>query len=497
MGCGAAVVAVMPYMWPFLSPYRYAFYRSSQPLDNILWALLLDFLVVSVVAASFFFYLQRRGTIDRSLVWVLVAARLAAGLAQLHANSEKQTMRHVSMEISFGLTLLAGIGLWFLSPRTYREVAKGLAVVLVLVGLSATWIVPELMYLAVHQRAPDAVLARTTSAPNKIGRRVIWVVFDELSYKQAFEHRFPGLAMPAFDHLKSQSFLFENLQPAARYTDIALPTLFLGKTVEDIKSDANGRAILKLAGQKQWSQLDPHATIFATAQRDGWTTGVAGWWNPYCRILPDTLDACYWSTEETNGIFSTEKSVLANAAAPLLTKAGWSSSPPVEEKHQASLVVLMQQANALIADERIKFVFIHLPVPHAPGIFDRKTGSLRNGGTYIDNLALADRSLGELEQSLDRTASASQTTLVVCSDHSWRTAMWKLDANWSQEEEAASQGQFDPRPLLMIRYPQQSNPVAISQPFRHILLHSILVGMLDGRLATAGQLQQWLSLPAS
>ena len=56
----------------------------------------------------------------------------------------------------------------------------------------------------------------------------------------------------------------------------------------------------------------------------------------------------------------------------------------------------MPQAEALIRDQSISFVFIHLPVPHPPGIYDRSTGRERAGGTYIDNLALADRSLGEL-----------------------------------------------------------------------------------------------------
>jgi hypothetical protein len=298
--------------------------------------------------------------------------------------------------------------------------------------------------------------------------------------------------MPAFDQLRSESFLFQDLQPAASYTDIALPTLFLGKSVDNIKSDLDGRAILRLSGQNRWSVLDPEATVFGEAQRDRWTSGVVGWWNPYCRILPNVLDYCYWTTEETNGIFSTENSVLANAAAPFLSKLS-PRSTTVEEKHEANTLALMKQARRMIADEKIQFLFIHLPIPHPPGIYDRRTGKLRGSGTYIDNLALADRALGDLMNSIAATASAGKTTLIVCSDHSWRVAMWKSTVGWSAEEEAASHGKFDPRPMLMIHFPHQSREVAITQPFDQIALHAILVSMLQGHIESPNDFQAWLN----
>ena len=315
MGCGAAVVAVMPYMWPLFSPHHYALYHSRHSLDNMIWAALLDFIVIGVLAALFFSYLDRRGGIDRSVIWALVAARLAAALAQFHSTSQKQILRHVSMEIAFGVTLLVFLALRWVRPRIYQGVAKGFAVLLLLAGVNAAWIVPELLYFGLRQKGPDAVLADSSSGRDYASRatspshhrRIVWLVFDELSYRQTFEHRFPGLAMPAFDQLRSESFLFQDLQPAASYTDVALPALFLGKGVDDIKSDLDGRAILKLSGQNRWSVLDPQATVFGEAQRNGWASGVVGWWNPYCRILPNTLDYCYWTTEETNGIFSTDR----------------------------------------------------------------------------------------------------------------------------------------------------------------------------------------------
>ena len=40
---------------------------------------------------------------------------------------------------------------------------------------------------------------------------------------------------------------------------------------------------------------------------------------------------------------------------------------------------LMEQARALIDDEGVRFAYIHLPVPHPPGIYDRRTHKMCAG----------------------------------------------------------------------------------------------------------------------
>jgi membrane-anchored protein YejM (alkaline phosphatase superfamily) len=141
----------------------------------------------------------------------------------------------------------------------------------------------------------------------------------------------------------------------------------------------------------------------------------------------------------------------------------------------------VSQAKALIRDQSIGFVFIHLPVPHPPGIYDRRTGHERASGTYIDNLALADEVLEELMGTLQTTASAAKTTVIVCSDHSWRVALWRPTPQWSHEEEIASHGHFDPRPVLMIHFPGQTTEHDITQPFDEIRIHDIVARMLRGQ----------------
>src|SRR6202035_2690953 len=124
-----------------------------------------------------------------------------------------------------------------------------------------------------------------------------------------------------------------------------------------------------------------------------------------------------------------DHSVWQNAMAPLVELGrNWNHEPSfAQQRHVQDCAAIMPKAEALIRDQSIKFAFIHLPQPHPPGV-------------YIDNLALADKSLGELLTTLAATATAAKATVIVCSDHSWRVPMWRFTTVWTQEDEAASHG---------------------------------------------------------
>jgi membrane-anchored protein YejM (alkaline phosphatase superfamily) len=159
---------------------------------------------------------------------------------------------------------------------------------------------------------------------------------------------------------------------------------------------------------------------------------------------------------------------------------GWNHEPGfAQQRHVQDYAAIMPQAEALIRDQSINFVFIHLPVPHPPGAYDRNhRGST---GSYIDNLALADKSLGELLTTLAGTAMAAKATVIVCSDHSWRVPMWRSTAVWSKEDEAASHGRFDPRPVLMIHFPGQQTEEDVAKPYDEIRIHEVIETMLRGQ----------------
>ena len=119
-GCGVGVVVMMPYLWPILSPYRFAFYHSYHPLRPIIWAALIDFIVVSVLATVFFFYFEKRGNIYRSLIWGLVATRIVALIREVHSSTSWPASRLWQSATAQVLIFLAAVVLWKLAPRTYE-----------------------------------------------------------------------------------------------------------------------------------------------------------------------------------------------------------------------------------------------------------------------------------------------------------------------------------------------------------------------------------------
>jgi hypothetical protein len=491
-GFGAAVVVSLLSVWPLISPHRSLIYHSFLPVDSLIWGILINLGTLSLLAALLFEYLKKNDTRVHALMWVLVAAELAPAFVGDVEAWRQKGVPHLYVELLFYGTLMASLALWWLRPIAYQRAVRGLLVLLLLVGCGMAWVVPELLYLGLRTQPRDAQVPVRRAGPATVrgtapqySGRIVWLLFDELSYNQAFEHRFPGLAMPAFDKIKSASISFSDLKPAGSDTERVVPSFFLGHVVDAIRSDVNGEPSLKLAGQRDWQAFDANATLFGDAQRLGWTTGVVGWYNPYCRILGATLNYCFWrmGNGQWNRV-TPDQSALKNAMAPFMEMVrGWQNKAdsPQEEKHAADLTAVMSQAKALIRDESIGLVFIHLPVPHPPGIYDRRAGHQSTTGTYVDNLALADHSLGELMRTLDATALATKTTVIICSDHSWRVAMWKPTPQWSTEEEAASHGRFDPRPVLMIHFPGQTAEHDVIGPFDEIRIHEIVARMLRGQ----------------
>jgi hypothetical protein len=386
----------------------------------MVWGVIIDLTVLTLLAACLFSYLQRREDGRRNGVWALVAAVLVPALAVDIAAAWQINLSYIYGEVLFYATLLLALALRWFRPGLYRLGVRFSWFLLTLAGCSLAWMVPVLLYQALRAQPADAAVPVTRAgAPDQNhapgGGRLIWLLFDELSYNQAFDQRFPGLVMPAFDRLKSESISFSDVQPAGYTTELVVPSYFLGHVVENLVSNLDGKPRITLAGQKGWHAFNENETLFADAQRLGWTTGLVGWYNPYCRILPETLNYCYWRMG--NGMWtgtSPDQSALKNAAAPLDEVLGsWQPKRGfmAEEKHASDLQALLLHAQALVRDQSIGFVFIHLSVPHPPGIYDRRSGHDRAAGTYIDNLALADRTLRDCQPGPLRPAAGPHDSL--------------------------------------------------------------------------------------
>ena len=111
-------------------------------------------------------------------------------------------------------------------------------------------------------------------------------------------------------------------------------------------------------------------------------------------------------------------------------------------------------------------------------------GTIRHvcDSSYLDNLELTDRVLGEITGTLKASPRWKDTTLVVQGDHSWRTETWEDTPTWTEEDDAASkQASFDPRPAVLIHQAGQTEGKTVGEPWSLIKVHEVLEGVLKGR----------------
>ncbi|HKO10979.1 MAG TPA: hypothetical protein VJV22_03360, partial [Acidobacteriaceae bacterium] len=438
----------------------------------------------------------RRDPQHRSVLWIALAGCIADRAAAWMQQAEIFHLR-VRPGVVAGGVVVAGVTLWALRRAWYARVVRGLRAALLLGGCCGLWILPQLGWMSMRRQPVETGEFRKPLSGTP-SRRVIWIVFDELSRDQAFEHRFPGLALPAFDVFAANSVSFANVQPAGYYTELVIPSLLAGDTITAERTDLDGALAVQTKANPRWHAY-PGATLLSDAERAGLPPGVSGWFLQYCRLYAAELDACYRTlTFPLPGGYSEDQSAWWNAVAPVRKPLLRLMGAPVRTTTPAALHAddfdnVLHHAEAMIADQQLGFLLLHLPVPHPTGFYNRRTGAMAYPGSYIDNLALADRTLALLIDDIAHTPRAAETTIVVSSDHSWRLPMWRNEQGWTAEDELASRGEaMDPRPVLLVHFPEERGEAQVTDPFPLIRMHAMLRELIDARIAGPEGLRNWV-----
>lgn len=382
-------------------------------------------------------------------------------------------------------------------PIWYRRVVRVGDAVGVFFAIFGVCSILQLMWVMTWRPGPQQIKASwgTTAPPPREHSRVVWVLFDELSYDQLFEHRAHDLALPNFDALRSQSTLYTNMQPIGLKTVKIVPSLLSGSVVDDFRYGFDNSFKVHYEGVHGWHGLDGSGTIFHDAERSGWRTAVVGWYNPYCTIYRSALDSCYWTNlDRTDGDMAQRYSLWRNTARPFQGLAIQLVSPELADRRSCDFDVrqrlqthlnLQQHATDLLKQDQADFIFLHLSIPHSPNIWSRVNDDYARGcgSSYLDNLALADRTLGRLMALLQQSPRWKDTTVIVQGDHSWRIMLWNWLPAWTDEDDQASRNEFDPRPALLIHSAGQTAPSTDTRALSLLFVHDALEGVLQGKTA--------------
>lgn len=380
------------------------------------------------------------------------------------------------------LLLLTRFHLWY---RRLMRAGSVVAAALVIFALSS---IGQLLWVGTWRPLPNHTEAawNTRSAAPREHARVVWVIFDELSYDQVFEHRARDLNLPNFDMLRAQATLFTQTQPVGYHTVKIVPSLFTGQAVDGIRFNFHNRLWVRHAADHGWSPIDGSQTVFGDAVKAGWRTAAVGWYNPYCGVYGEAIQQCFWTNHDMfDGLMAQRFGFGTNVYTPLQQVVREMKSPSRADRDLCTYDVrqryrtetdLQQHAFDLLSTDQADLVFVHLAIPHSPNIWSRIHDDYTQfcDSSYLDNLALVDKVLGRMLSILTASPRWKDTTLIVEGDHGWRLDAWNWLPAWTQEDEAASRGVFDQRPALLIHQPGQVQPGTVDRPWPILGVHAVV-----------------------
>jgi len=335
----------------------------------------------------------------------------------------------------------------------------------------------------------DKIATESRPSSKKPPMRVLWLIFDEMDYLLAFSHGNTTLNLPEFTRLRARSVYANHAFPPAGCTQISMPAYITGHLISGYEPVRSDELLITYDGEQQPHRWSSEPNIFSRMRDLGYKSALIGWYHPYCRVL-EGPSACVWEeyyhpgarTLGSKNVGSAMRYQLIRMAEtiPLIVRLGWVSPIAMQRKqHLFAYKRLMEAAKKFAVDPEMALVFAHLPVPHWPYIYDgaHQRFDISGPSTYQDNLALADRSLGEIRRAMERAGVWEDTAVLVTSDH------WLRDR---------ATGLMDHRVPFLLKLPKQEHSASFRSDFNTVLAHDLVLALLSGQVADSEGVLNWL-----
>jgi hypothetical protein len=367
-------------------------------------------------------------------------------------------------------------------------------------------------HVAAYQPKPNLPWLDASARQSK--QRVIWMIFDEFDERVAFERRPADLKLPELDRLASESLVAPHAIQTAESTLPALPSLLTGRiftTADPIGSDD---LILRPEGSVNKVNWKMESTVFRRARELGVNSALIGWHHPYCRVLGDQLTDCFMTRaihfpallRETaageEGLQHTVEyffklqwvSLIDLFHSPEDSSSERMKDLIIQQAQQKQFLALRERALKEAVDPRVGLLFMHLPAPHLFAIYDRKSGqfSLSEHTTYWDNLALVDRTIGEVRASLEKAGLWESTSILISSDHGLRYHLWHDRLNWSKDLDDLLEEGSSPTVPFLLRVAGSEQSAVYGQEFSTVVSGDLVLSLLNGEVKSPSGAAAWL-----
>jgi hypothetical protein len=488
------------------------YYETSPPSYSIVYALLLDI----VLLAGFLFLCFRAR--EAKAKWMRAGASAILAFFTLFAAIQcfRRIFQSVVQQVGMQTCIVASVGIG-LAAAIFLVVKPGAAIhavrVLLLI-MSPLFVIGVtsviVSFHSAHAEAYDRGHAAGMLPSSVHQRRVIWVIFDELDQYLLFQVKPQRVHLSAFETLRARSLYATHVTSPNPNTMPSLLSLVSGRVVAGNVGDAKSLRV-QFQGCSTLKRFDTYPNIFARARAAGFNTGLSGWHHPYCRLMGDDLSACAWGPGTQPFMIADRALEPRSFAAKALYLAQWEAEtfpyrskfgmiaepggmPEMRRDTIETFQYVMTHAEEMVRDSRLNLVLVHLPIPHPPGIWDATRHDFTTGpSNYIDNLELADESLRRLERALQASGTAEYSTLLVSSDHPYRTLAWQTAALMkSTEMQKITQMREHGLIPFLLQLPGQRSSLAYTKSFNSIVSGDLLLAILNMRVSTPEEAAQWL-----
>lgn len=341
--------------------------------------------------------------------------------------------------------------------------------------------------------------------------RVLWIIFDEMDQRMAFGDRPASLDLPELDRLRSKSVYAVNAYPPAPLTYMSMPALITGRLVAQVTPVRADELMVKFDGEKNTVSWSTQPNVFSKARQLGFTTGLAGWCHPYCEVIGDSLTKCDEVKEKNNDEIKLKTSMFSQAEGlistiPLVSQA---AIPVIQRVDFVNRIVttgerlkytvryrrVLESTLKAAVDPDLDLIFVHSPMPHPPGIYDRVKDdfSLESKNGYVDNLKLVDRTIGDLHREMERAGVWDKTAIIISSDHWWRTEMWSRGPFWTREDANHSAGRMDHRIPFVLKLAGQRQQLTYTPGFNTVITHDLVLALMRGEISNPADVATWLN----
>ena len=500
--------------WSILSGPFDSYLLPNHPFHS----LILPLLCSELLLAALFFAGARLFRRVRSPVFVNSLRLLFLAVCVISVNSIRWHLFHMapeavlqslsSQQIFVISTIIAVPFLWFIIWRQNVSVRAAVVILLVFAPLAPITL-GRLAWFS-YQLPPPLAFRDKPLAPTLVPKpnspRFLWIIFDELDSRLVFDRRPKSVSLPEFDRFRSESLDATRVRPPANWTTLSVPSLLAGR---DFSVAGVSRPDELLVTEKEGghqSDFTKLPNVFTDARQAGFNTGIVGWHHPYGRLLNASLTACYWQPG-SNGAGDND---LDN---PTLPVAIWRTlrtqltlfplirrlniidpKNGMRSIHLAKFVRMRPKAIEFATNRNLGLVLLHLPIPHPPGIYDRrqKKLSLDDSSDYLDNLALADKTLGDLRRAMEANGTWNETTILVSSDHPLRPGLWKGSSEWNADLQAATSGNQQPYVPFLLKMPGYWGHVPYEADFDSVLTRDLIRLVMNGDVVNPQQVAEWL-----